>query len=301
MLSDFILHSRRNQRWNESGLDSRQKCFDRAHFDSYPYAVEYIYNSRGFRDTEWPTAIEELKNAIWCFGDSFTVGLGSPLEHTWVNILQQQTGFRCINVSMDGASNEWIARKINRIVEEINPQRIVVQWSYLHRTESNNAGLTDEARRKEFLDDVSTKFQLTNFKQIRSTLRLSTTEILESFIPGSIQPSYQSASAFKTKINELRGSDWPDLTTMSLSEFNAIDKKILNEIKSFKIYDELVEYITCNSLFSDLENLEIKQLDFARDHHHYDYLTAGKFVDSIIERFNLSSSATATLPKASSV
>jgi hypothetical protein len=103
--------------WSESGMDSKEGCRNKQHFDSYPYAVEYRYNSRGYRDSEWPPTIEELKQCIWCVGDSFTVGLGSPLAHTWVNILQQRTGIRCINVSMDGASNEWMIRKINRILQ----------------------------------------------------------------------------------------------------------------------------------------------------------------------------------------
>ena len=233
MLFDFILLSRRNQVWRESGLDSQKKCLDRKHFDSYPYSVEYRYNSRGFRDAEWPKSFEELKNSIWCFGDSFTVGIGSSVEHTWVNILQRRTGIRCINVSMDGASNEWIARKINRVLEEINPQWIVVQWSYLHRTESSNTNLIDESRQIYHLDNLSEEHQIDNFKKIRSGIKDTTVHIIESFIPESITP--------------LNGPT------------------------------EFIE-------------LEIEQIDFARDGHHYDHLTAGKFVDSIIGQFKLVSS-----------
>ena len=54
ILPDFILPSRQNQVWDESGLDSYAACLDKKHFKSYPHKVEYRYNSRGFRDTEWP-------------------------------------------------------------------------------------------------------------------------------------------------------------------------------------------------------------------------------------------------------
>ena len=124
ILSDFILPTRKNQIWSESGMDSRQLCLDQKHFDSYPYAIEYRYNSRGFRDDEWPSSMEELKKCIWCFGDSFTVGVGSPLSHTWVNILQNKSVLRCINISMDGASNDWIARKVVKVLEEIQPETL---------------------------------------------------------------------------------------------------------------------------------------------------------------------------------
>ena len=136
ILSDFILHSRVNAVWQFSGMDSIEECRDKKHFKNYPYKVEYVYNSRGFRDTEWPESLEELKNAIWCIGDSFTVGLGSPLEHTWPYLLQQQTGRRCINVSMDGTSNEWIARKGISLVNTISPDIVIAHWSYTNRRES---------------------------------------------------------------------------------------------------------------------------------------------------------------------
>jgi hypothetical protein len=47
ILPDLKLISRCNQVQKESGMDSRRMCLDQMHFDSYPYAVEYRYNSRG--------------------------------------------------------------------------------------------------------------------------------------------------------------------------------------------------------------------------------------------------------------
>ena len=147
ILPDLVLPSRVNQCWEYSGLDSIEHCRDKNHFKQYPYPITYDYNSRGFRDQEWPESVEELKNAIWCVGDSFTVGLGSPIEHTWPWLLQKQTGRRVINISMDGASNNWIARRANLIQKEIAPDNIVIMWSYVHRREHQNSELDDEQRR----------------------------------------------------------------------------------------------------------------------------------------------------------
>ena len=286
VLSDFILPTRKNQIWSESGIDSRQLCIDRKHFDAYPYTVEYRYNSRGFRDNEWPDSIEELKNCIWCFGDSFTVGLGSPVEHTWVNILQQKTGIRCINVSMDGASNAWITRKINRVSEEINPGLIIVQWSYLHRTESKNTSLSDEDRRVIHLDDISMNNQIDNFINLRNNINNSSNQIIQSIIPMGI-PIY-TRSQFEKKINDIKGTEWPDLINIMPDEFYSIDKSIKKELANFGVLDQVIQYLENKYLIDDC--IFVEQIDFARDGHHYDYLTAGKFVDSVMERINTFSS-----------
>ncbi len=74
-------------------------------FLDYPYPISYSYNSHGFRDDEWP---DDLSNVIWCIGDSFTTGVGVPFDHRWPNILQSKINKRCINLGIDGASNELI-------------------------------------------------------------------------------------------------------------------------------------------------------------------------------------------------
>jgi hypothetical protein len=136
ILPDFVLPTRANAQWAYSGIDSPELCLNPTHFAQYPYPVEYQFNSRGYRDSEWPESLSELQQAIWCVGDSFTVGLGSAVEHTWVNLLQQHTQRRCINVSLDGASNDWIARKAQGILHTVKPDHMVIHWSYWHRREA---------------------------------------------------------------------------------------------------------------------------------------------------------------------
>jgi hypothetical protein len=276
-LSDFILPSRANQIWEYSGIDSPESCRDKKHFKSYPYQVEYRYNSRGFRDAEWPEDIDELKNAIWCVGDSFTVGLGSPRQHTWTHVLQQVHGSRTINVSMDGASNFWIARKILEIIKQISPKFIVVQWSYIHRAEINDTTLSDEDRRlrstKDFLSDVELGYKLVELVQ-QLEVQKQKTRIIHSFIPNF---------GIKHKIvdiwNQISGPDWPPCPT-TLEKFNALNTGIVNElIDDFKLYDL---YNIHYNLYHNLEYIpEIHPLDTARDGIHYDLLTAQKFARDV--------------------
>jgi hypothetical protein len=147
ILDDLKLPSRSNRCWKYSGLDSYDECIDKKHFLKYPYEINYDYNSRGFRDSEWPNSILDLSESIWCVGDSFTVGLGQPYEHIWPQILQKRLKKRTINISMDGASNDWILRRTKQIIDEVNPKKLIIMWSYLHRRENPNIYLSDEDRR----------------------------------------------------------------------------------------------------------------------------------------------------------
>lgn len=155
ILKDLIIRSRQNQCWNESGIDSLTHCFDPDHFQNYPHTVQYQYNSRGFRDSEWPS---DLKSAVWCLGDSFTVGLGAPIQHTWPSVLSQQAGVRTVNVSLDGASNQWIARRAQDIISAVCPANMVIMWSYLHRRELQDLTELKNKIWRDFYDATARDF-----------------------------------------------------------------------------------------------------------------------------------------------
>jgi hypothetical protein len=142
ILPSVNLLNTRYEQAGVSGIDSPEACLDLRHYRAYPYTVSYQGNSRGFRDTEWP---EDLVNAVWCIGDSFTRGVGVPFEHTWPQVLQQQTGCRTINISMDGASNNWIARQAQMIINQVAPKHMVIHWSYIHRREAPIGDMLDHA------------------------------------------------------------------------------------------------------------------------------------------------------------
>lgn len=237
ILPDFILPSRVNQHWQYSGLDSINGCLDKAWFKQYPHTVEYYYNSRGFRDTEWPDSVNELKNSIWCVGDSFTVGLGSPIEHTWPYLLNKKLKKQTINISMDGASNDWISRKVVRILKEIQPKNMVIHWSYIERRESDNCLLNDEDRRLPYLvKDLDNGFDNLQLCVKSVEQHSGACQIVHSFIPKSYStPTAQYCQAL------------------------------------------------LDHMFKNKYNLGlIKQLDYARDYHHYDIKTSDYFTNQLL-------------------
>jgi hypothetical protein len=272
ILPNFILPSRVNQHWKYSGIDSPNHCLDKKHFDSYPHQVHYNFNSRGFRDQEWPNSVCELQEAVWCVGDSFTLGLGSPVEHTWAYQVGQELNTRTINVSMDGASNHWIYRKVLDIINNISPRLIIIQWSYTHRSELSDTSLSDEDRRQwtgnTTCNDIELGRILVNFIQ-QLEITKQNTKIIHSFIP-----EFGINTGIEEIWNQLAGLSWPAVPK-SLEEFKKLDAGIINElINFFKIYDlfDLYYHLTNN-----INIPEIVRLDRARDGHHYDILTAKKF------------------------
>ena len=274
ILPNFILHSRKNEIWNESGLDRLDKCPDVNHFKNYPHQIVYNYNSRGFRDAEWPATAEELQDSIWCVGDSFTVGLGSPLTHTWPNILQSKTNKRCINVSMDGASNKWIARKVLEIINTIQPKIIVIQWSYIQRDELCDNTLTDEDRRIEMSEIDCYNQLLTNLYNTILSIELHKNKcnIIHSFIPSNCGFDTHCADVW----NDIKGANWPEMPK-NYYEFSCSNKGIVKELLNFFNAYELFK-----SYYSIIDKIiyipEIIRLDLARDGHHYDKITATAFV-----------------------
>jgi len=285
MLLDLVLQTRINQQWNTSGIDSLDNCLNKQHFLKYPHAVEYHYNSRGFRDSEWPDSVKELKNAIWCVGDSFTVGIGSPYEFTWPQVLAKATGRRCINVSMDGASNTWISRRAQQIIKEVSPKQMVVLWSYIHRRESPDIDLPDEARRLQSEKSNSDLDDLKNFINCYTNLKNCTanTSIFNGIIPCSGFADYDYMAQCWHNIKD---SLWPEFLPTTLAEFSQLPSYIKQETTDIFSNNELESWFTRNDFCNHNQLIELSNFDYARDYHHFDRVTSEFFVKQILKNFD---------------
>jgi hypothetical protein len=159
MLSSLRLKKYTNKFELTSGLDSLELCLSKSHFLRFPREISYQYNRLGYRDNEWPF---DLTNQLWCLGDSFTQGLGQPFDEIWPQVLERELNQRTINVSMNGASNDWIARRAEYILTNFNPKSIFIVWSYTHRREDPDTSKLDEDRTLNF--DVADFDDLQNLK-----------------------------------------------------------------------------------------------------------------------------------------
>lgn len=210
ILPDFKLDSRCNVTADTHGMDTLDRCLDKQHWKKYPYPITYTFNSRGYRDAEWP---ENLQDAVWCVGDSFTVGVGQPYEHIWPVVLSQRTGQRTINVSMEGASNEYIRDKVIAICKTISPRYVVVQWSYTHRRQKPDTTLTDEERRIHYNEIYNPEV----FSDTKNTIECinsvehckQSTRVIHSFVPLFVGPKEHIVKELikKTFANALMTTD----------------------------------------------------------------------------------------------
>jgi hypothetical protein len=262
-------------------MDSLELCGDKKHFKSYPYNITYNYNSRGFRDAEWPDNIEELQSSIWCVGDSFTVGLGSPLEHTWVYQVSKQLNRRTINVSMDGASNMWIARKSLDIVDKIKPAHLIIQWSYISRRESTK-------------EDVLEKYWQGFYKNVadpswpppcsRHNIDQLPRKILEEIYQIHKWQDINDVNDEERRLVTINCTVEDDIR----NTFDCIES--LSHVRSTQIIHSFIPNFApkthqglVESQINGLVIPEIPRLDIARDGHHYDINTSRALVHQIAQ------------------
>lgn len=235
IFDEFILTETANVSLLTHGKDSLYYCNNVAHYKAYPKSVKYVYNSFGYRDEEWPL---DLTDSIWCVGDSFTVGMGQPSDETWVNLVGNKTGRRTINVSMHGASNDWIARRAQSIIDNFSPSVVLIQWSYAHRRERKDTALTDEKRRIWYLKHAGSREEFADIET------LDKHNCIDNILKIKSQSSTQIVHSFIPKFAKLGKTDD--------AEF---------------IYNELTKH-SINFFPAP------PQVDFARDGHHYDIQTA---------------------------
>lgn len=262
-------------------LDTIDRCLDRQHYLSYPYTVNYQFNSRGFRDREWPN---DLHGSIWCIGDSFTIGMGAPIEHSWPWLLEQLVGIRCINVSMDGASNDWIARHAVKVLTEIRPRYLCIMWTYLHRRENKHQGIDDRERRLHYTFSTYQE-DLQNFLDNYNLIleNQGKTHITMAVIPYAFIDPMQSVFDLWHKISD---QSWPR-TPLTMQEIDSLPANIVTEIKSvhgcWEWFLDLQKYradfmttVPDQSLLLRFPKgiYEVVQLDKTRDGHHFDIKTS---------------------------
>ena len=281
ILPDFVLPSRVNRTWSYSGMDSFESCLDKKHFKSYPHDITYSYNSRGFRDSEWPDNITELKNAIWCVGDSFTVGLGSPLEHTWVYQVSKQFNHRTINVSMAGASNMWIARKSLDIVNKIKPAHLIIQWSYISRRERTKEDALEKYWPVFYKDVADPSWppacSIYNINQLPRKI------LQEIYLTHGWQDIYDHSDE-QRRLQTINCTVEDDIR-------NTLDCiESLGQVKSTQIVHSFIPNFVppthqgvVESQLNGLVIPEIRRLDLARDGHHYDIATSREFVQQVTQ------------------
>lgn len=277
---DLIIPSLSNIRSQFSGIDQESACLDPEHFLTYPYNVDYIYNERGFRDLPWPRSDSGLRKAVWCIGDSFTVGLGAPWLHTWPSRLSAVKQVRTINISMDGASNEWIVRTAQKIAKLISPANIIVMWSFTHRREHPDSSLPDSSRKQHYVKSTAEQ-DWDNFLKCSQSLKEINSNIVEFAVP-----NFHKHEFILKMWNSIRGEDWPIWPPDTLDDLHNLPPSILTEMDTIhgclNKFNDIFKFQ--QQLLNDYNVIEVNQKDYARDGFHFDLITADWIVNRISNR-----------------
>lgn len=124
------------------GMDSPKHCFDKTHFRQFG-SVSYQFNEIGYRGQ----SVETMHGReILVIGDSFTLGLGVNQSDRWSEQLGNLIGYPVLNFSLNGASNDWIARRTRDLLSWFDPPAIIIHWSFTHRRENARSDWFDDER-----------------------------------------------------------------------------------------------------------------------------------------------------------
>jgi hypothetical protein len=168
-----------NMQCVELGMDSRSQCSDKQWFDQYPDSVSYQFNHAGYRTHE-----KIMSDCVLVLGDSFTLGLGVNAEQRYTDILEKQLGHQVANFSLNGASNDWIARKLSQLLKIIKPRAVIVHYTFSHRRERARLDWHDDERTEcEPFYSSQENFDnwRMNFDRINSAC--AGLQVIHSFIP----------------------------------------------------------------------------------------------------------------------
>lgn len=144
--------------------------FDMKPFFEYPYEVKYKFNSRGFRDEEWPDD-DKLRDAVWCLGDSSGMGAGIPYHDSWYKVLERETGVRTINIATPGNGYDENVDIALRLMKELQPKTLIISWTWIHRNSGH-----EERRRKAGIHNLGAQ-ALSVFKKMFVSIDMDSPDV----------------------------------------------------------------------------------------------------------------------------
>jgi hypothetical protein len=162
------------------GMDSKEHSANPRIFAQWA-PVTYQFNEIGFRTH---SANQMKSDAILVLGDSFTLGLGVNVSDRYTDILEKQLSHQVLNFSLNGASNDWIARTLPKLLTLFCPRAVVIHYTFSHRRERPHPEWHDDERTEcEPFYSSAENFDnwMTNFNLICGAA--GGTKLIHSFIP----------------------------------------------------------------------------------------------------------------------
>lgn len=150
MILKKILLDYYNRRRNETfsapfGLDDpKQSIRSAEEWHAYPINdFTYSFNSWAFRGPDYEQYLGQPVNI--CLGDSFTLNIGGPVEHSWSSQLAKNFDIPTLNFGIDGAGNDTIRMVYEYLLTVFDVQNTFVMYSFFHRRYNSSNKSLDQA------------------------------------------------------------------------------------------------------------------------------------------------------------
>jgi hypothetical protein len=106
-------------------------------WENYPIQnYNYSFNRWAFRGGDYSQFVGKPVNI--CLGDSFTLNIGGPIEHSWPSQLSKCFDIPTLNFGINGAGNDTIRMIYNWAMEIFEVKNTFVMYSFFHRRHKSN-------------------------------------------------------------------------------------------------------------------------------------------------------------------
>ena len=85
---------------------------------------------------------------------------------------------------------------------------------------------------------------------------------------------------------KVRDPSWPDALPVTQDQFDQLPDAIKKETMQLLSNHNLDIWFARNNFYNQNQLIELSNLDYARDYHHFDKVTSEFFVEQILKNFN---------------
>ncbi len=130
-----IKYLRNNTFQSPFGVDDPEQCWlGRDYWYNHPIQdFDYKFNSWGCRGQDYEQFLKERtdQKVNLCVGDSYTLNMGGPQEHSWPHLLEQKSGIPSINLGNDGISSYYFQELIKKTKDLVNANNVFILYNVL--------------------------------------------------------------------------------------------------------------------------------------------------------------------------
>jgi len=118
------------------GCDSADGCLlGSDYWNNYPIRdYKYIYNSWGFRSSQDYESLQGQEINL-CIGDSVTVNMGGPVEHSWPSLLAKKFTIPTLNFGIDALCYYHYPDIVAKVRDYFKIRHIFVLYNLLEKSE----------------------------------------------------------------------------------------------------------------------------------------------------------------------